>query len=366
MTRLSDVNTSANRWSALDGLRGIMAIFVFLAHVDYEMFPGPIIFMDTFFIMSSFLITRLLLKDWQTHGHINFKKFYVRRAKRLFPALFIVVLATTGLTYFYLGQGAERMLHVMGAVFYFSNWLRAFEIPHEGYLGHTWSLSIEEQYYMVWPVLLLICLRGRWQGKKLMYLLFGIAIFSAVWRAYLSMKGASIDRTYNGTDVRLDSLAVGAILALNFNAIWLQRWLRFFSQAWVIWLLILTLAVGMFTVDYRESSWYVWQQPCYLLISLALIMGLLQSPKNFGLKIVFQNSVIVYLGTICYGIYLWHYPVLIAGSEIFHLNNWNKVLFCGVTTIILATVSYFLIERPVLRSKSDASVIPTHQGSLQV
>jgi peptidoglycan/LPS O-acetylase OafA/YrhL len=351
MTILSDVKTSANRWTALDGLRGIMAIFVFLAHVDYDIFPGPIIFMDTFFILSSFLITRLLLKDWQTQGHINFKKFYIRRAKRLFPALLIVVLATTAVTYFYFGQSTDRMLHVLGSLFYFSNWLRAFEIPHEGFLGHTWSLSIEEQYYLAWPVMLAFFLRHHWQGKKLMFALLGIIIFSMTWRAYLSLNGASIHRTYNGTDVRLDSLAIGALLALNFSAIWLQKWLKFFSRASVIWLLILSLAVGIFNVDYRESSWYIWQQSCFQLISFALIMGLLQSPENFGLKAVFQNPVIVYLGTICYGIYLWHYPLLIFGVEIFHLNNWDKVLFCGAATLIFATISYFLIERPVLRSK---------------
>jgi peptidoglycan/LPS O-acetylase OafA/YrhL len=351
MTTFSDAKTSATRWTALDGLRGIMAIFVFLAHVDYDLFPGPIIFMDTFFILSSFLITRLLLKDWQEHGHINFAKFYIRRAKRLFPALLLVVIATTTVTYFYFGQGADRMLHVLGALFYFSNWLRALEIPHEGVLGHTWSLSIEEQYYLVWPVMLAFFLRQHWKEKKLMLTLLGIIIFSMAWRAYLSLHGASIHRTYNGTDVRLDSLAIGAILALNFNALWLQKWLKFFSNANVIWLLILTLAVGIFTVDYRVSSWYVWQQSCYQLISLALIMGLLQSPEDFGLKVFFQNPIIVYLGTVCYGIYLWHYPLLIVGVEVFQLNNWDKVLFCGAATIIFATISYFLVERPVLRAK---------------
>lgn len=326
-------------------------MFVFLAHVEYDLFPGSILYMDTFFIMSSFLITRLLLKDWQTLGSINFKKFYIRRAKRLFPALVLLVLATTAFTYFYYGRGVGEMLHVLGALFYFSNWLRALEIPHDGILGHTWSLSIEEQYYLIWPVLFSFCLHKRWQGKKLLILLTAICVLSSAWRAYLTLQGASIDRTYNGTDVRLDSLALGAIFALNYQASWMQKCFELFSKVWLIWLLLIAMAVGGALVDYRDPNWYIWQQPCYALISLALMIGLLQCPDSFGLKFIFQNRVSVYLGTICYGIYLWHYPILVVGAEVFHLSNWSKILFCGGATLALASLSYHLIEKPLLNAK---------------
>lgn len=167
-----------NRWTAFDGLRGIMVIFAFLGHVNYDVFSGPVIFMDTFFIMSSFLITRLLLKDWKGHGRINFKEFYIRRAKRLFPALLVVTAATTAVTYFYWERGFSQMLHVAAALFYFTNWIRAFDIPYDYYLGHTWSLSIEEQYYLVWPVLLALSLHKGWNGKRLTYWLIAVAFIS--------------------------------------------------------------------------------------------------------------------------------------------------------------------------------------------
>ncbi len=342
---------TANRWTALDGLRGIMAFFVFLAHVDYDVFPGPIIFMDTFFLMSSFLITKLLFKDWRVTGRINFKKFYIRRAKRLFPALLAVVLVTTLVTYFYFGRGLKQMLHVVGALFYFMNWLRALEIPSDYYLGHTWSLSIEEQYYMVWPVVLALSLRQSWYGKKLSWCLVGIIIFCVAWRSAMAVKGFSVPRLYNGTDMRLDSLALGALLAINYDAAWMQRWNRLFSRPWLIWLFIITLLIGMVTVDFRHKQWYIWQQPCYELISLALMIGLLQNPQQWGLKFVFQNRVIVYIGTICYGVYLWHYPILLMGEQILHLSGLLLALVCGPITVMLASISYFVLERPVLQSK---------------
>lgn len=350
MTISSDVKAPAIRWTALDGLRGIMTLFVFLAHIDYDLFPGSIIYMDTFFIMSSFLITRLLFKDWQISGFINFKKFYIRRAKRLFPALVLLVLATIPFTYFYLSND-DQILHVFGALFYFSNWLRALGIPHNGILGHTWSLSIEEQYYLIWPVLFALCLHKQWQGRKLLLLMLTICIASASWRAYLALNGATIDRTYNGTDVRLDSLALGVIFALNYNTEWMQKCFKLFAKIWLIWLLLIAMAIGGAIVDYRDVNWYVWQQPCYELISLALMIGLLQRPENWGLKIIFQNPVSVYLGTICYGIYLWHYPVLVFGTEIFHLTNWSKALFCGGITLALASLSYHFVEKPLLNAK---------------
>ncbi|WP_188567745.1 acyltransferase family protein [Undibacterium terreum] len=354
-TNLLHQRPIVNRWTAFDGLRGIMAIFVFLAHVDYDVFSGPVIFMDTFFILSSFLITRLLLKDWSEHKRINFKAFYIRRAKRLFPALLAVTVATTAVTYFYWGRGFSQMLHVAAALFYFTNWIRAFEIPHDYYLGHTWSLSIEEQYYLIWPVLLALSLNRGWYGKKLTYWLVAVACISAAWRAYLAINGASIHRTYNGTDVRLDSLALGAILAINLESPWMEKLSQIFSKTWMIWLLIITLLVGMFAVDFREMKWHVWQQAFYELISLALIIGLLQNPQQLGLRAVFQNRVIVYLGTICYGIYLWHYPILLVGEQIFKFEPLLRALLCGALTIMLASLSYFLLERPVLRSKVGSS-----------
>lgn len=346
---------SAGRWTALDGLRGIMAIWVFMSHVNYDRYPGPIIFMDTFFLMSSFLITRLLLKDWTQNGRIDFKGFYIRRLKRLYPALLFVAVATTAFTYFYLHQGFARMLHVLGAVFYFSNWLRALQIPHEFYLGHTWSLAIEEQYYLSWPLLLYAMLRFKWRPGTMLAVLLAVALASALWRASMALQGANIERTYNGTDMRLDGLAVGAILALGWGTEWAQRWSREFAKPWVVWLLILTIGMGVAVVDFRTVNWYVWQQPAYAMLSLMLVMALLQNPTRWGLRAVFQNRAIVYLGTVCYGVYLWHYPILVFGASVFELGEWTRVLVCGALTVTLASLSYFWVEQPLLHGRTVVS-----------
>lgn len=340
-----------SRWTALDGLRGIMTVCVFIAHVNYDWLPGPILFMDTFFMMSSFLITRLLLKDWHRAGTLHIRQFYLRRVRRLYPALLLVIAATTAMTYFYYGRGVDQMLHVAGALFYFSNWLRALAIPHDPVLGHTWSLSIEEQFYLVWPLLLWLCLRLRCDGRRLFFLLLGVAVAAAAWRAELAAQGAPIFRTYNGTDMRLDSLALGAMLAIGFDWPLMRRCAAWVSRFWVMWPLVGLLGYGAALVDFRTPQWYIWQQPLYCLASLALILGLLENSRGGLLNYLLQNPLAVYLGTICYGVYLWHFPVLWILSDIFKLSDWDKVLICGPITLACASISYFFIERPLLRIK---------------
>ena len=345
-------NLNDSRWTALDGLRGIMTCFVFLSHVNYDVFPGSIVYMDTFFIMSSFLITRLLLKDWERHGEIRFKEFYIRRMKRLFPALFVVVAATTAVTYFYWHRGIDQMLHVLAALFYFTNWIRAFDIPSDYYLGHTWSLSIEEQYYLLWPVILAACLKASWKEKGFNMLLIFVIVFTVIWRSYLALHGASVHRTYDGTDMRLDSLALGALIAINFKSDWLQAFSRIVARPLIMWLSVIVLLCSVFLVDFRETQWYVWQEVCFEFISVCLLLGFLQKPEGMMFKKIFQSRVAVYLGTICYGIYLWHYPILLAGEQIFHLDEWSRAFVCWLATVSLASLSYYILERPILQAGS--------------
>ena len=360
----------SDRWPALDGLRGWMTVGVFVAHVHYPWLPGSVLFMDTFFMMSSFFITRLLIKDWRRHGRLNFKAFYVRRVRRLFPALLLMVAAVTVFSVFYQRHSLRQLLNVAGAILYFTNWLRALEIPHEALLGHTWSLSIEEQYYLFWPLLLGLGLR--WQAHstvaaspdkansaKLFHiasaggvcLLAGIVMFTFGWRAYLAMSGASIERLYNGTDMRLDSLALGALLALVLDAPRVQRWCEALAKPWLVWVLLLLFLGGGLTVSYFDMQWYTWQQSLFSCLSLVLLMSFIKDPNGYGLRWALQNPVSLYLGSICYGVYLWHSPLIEIGRNLFGLGIWANFAVCAPLTLALAALSHHFIELPALKGK---------------
>ena len=357
----SPVRPSSARWPALDGMRGMMTVGVFVAHVSYQWLPGAILFMDAFFMMSSFFITRLLLKDWHRSGRIHFAAFYVRRLRRLYPALLAMVAPIALFAWLWLGHGLDRMLNVAGTIFYFGNWLRALEIPHEKYLGHTWSLSIEEQYYLLWPALFGLGLAWTSRAQRAINLRFwvpalaAVVVVSMVWRTWLATHGASWERMYNGTDMRLDSLALGALLALTFDTRIVQSACAWLARPWLVWLMTGLMLAGAFHVNVFIPKWYAWQQPIFVLLSLALIMSFLKTPTGWGLRFAFQNPVSLYLGAICYGLYLWHYPLIWICYAVFELTVWQTLFICAPLALGLASLSYFLLELPALHGSRGSA-----------
>ena len=137
------------------------------------------------------------------------------------------------------------------------------------------------------------------------------------------------ERLYNGTDMRLDSLALGALLALTFDTARVQRACTFLARPWLVWLMVAIMVAGALSADVRTLQWYAWQQPLFVLLSLALIMSILKTPTAWGLEFFFQNPVSLYLGAICYGLYLWHYPLIWIGYSVFDLGVWQCLAICG-------------------------------------
>ena len=357
---------ASERWPALDGLRGLMTVGVFVAHIKYSWLPGSILFMDLFFMMSSFFITRLLLREWQRKGSIDFRSFYVRRLKRLYPAMLAVVLAIASFTALYPGAGGGRWLGVAGTLLYFQNWLLAFRLPNQSYLGHTWSLSIEGQFYLVWPVLFLAALlvgaRRRGEAGEARpnlavaaVLLGGVALAAMLWRAWLASRGTHWLRLYAGTDMRLDSLALGALLAFVLDTRHLQRAASLLAKPGLVWLMVAALLFGAFNVHMMSPAWYAWQQPLYVLVSLGVIMAFLKTPTGWGLGFVFQNPVSLYLGAICYGLYLWHFPLIWFCRSVLHAEAWLAILVCAPLSLALASLSYFYLELPALNGRRDSA-----------
>ena len=351
--------------ASLDGARGLMTLGVLAAHLHYYWYPGAIIFMDTFFLMSSYLITSLLIKDQDAAGRVDFRRFYERRVRRLFPALLAMLLVYTA-AILWLGRPRTPEFRAIGAtLFYFMNWARAFEWPMSPYLGHAWSLSIEEQFYALWPLLftLLILLLGRRGGGRwlsMAALLVTLAIASAAWRWWLATQDAGFARLYNGTDVRLDGLCLGAALAFYRRAHADGLPPRLCSAlGWATPPVAAVLFVWGFSASYYDRAWYLWQSQLCMALSLLLVAGLVLGRRSW-LHPLLEARPTVFLGSICYGLYIWHHPIFLIMEDHLKLGLATRVMVGLPLTFAVAILSYHLIELPFMTRKPRAAVAPAH------
>ena len=207
---------------ALDGLRAVAVVAVLLYHGDQHWIPGGFLGVDVFMVISGYLITCLLLSDWREHGHIQMARFWMRRARRLLPALFTVLGAISLYTLLFLQSDAAKLRgEVVGALFYVENWYLVFR--HQSYfesvgrpplLQHLWSLAVEEQFYLLWPLILAGGL-AVWGNKRnrLLYAILAGAVASSVLAAVLYVPYTDPSRVYYGTDTRASALLIGAALA---------------------------------------------------------------------------------------------------------------------------------------------------------
>lgn len=334
--------------ASLDGARGLMTLGVLAAHLHYHWYPGAIIFMDTFFLMSSYLITSLLIKDQDSKGGVDFRRFYERRIRRLFPAL-LAMLAVYTVAILLLGRPREPEFRAIGAtLFYFMNWARAFEWPMSPYLGHAWSLSIEEQFYALWPLAFAALMHRKLAPRHLAWLLVGAALASALWRAGLAVQGAGFARLYNGTDVRLDGLCLGAALAFYRRSLGAGgggAWHP--ALAWLTPAVAAVLFVWGFSASYYDRQWYLWQSQVCMVLSLLLVAGLVLCPRTW-LHPLLEAPFTVFLGRICYGLYIWHHPIFLIMEDHLKLGLTTRVLVGLPLTFGVAILSYHLIELPFM------------------
>jgi peptidoglycan/LPS O-acetylase OafA/YrhL len=210
----------------LDGLRAFAVLVVIAFHTMPKVVPNGGVGVDIFFVLSGYLITRILLSEFAETGRINFGNFYMRRFLRLTPALWLLLLAY-GLDGARLGGELMRvhLAAVFYAALYVTNWIRAFDLTEGSSLNHTWSLAVEEQFYLVIPALLIVVLPRMRAGN--VWMLFSLlAVVSFGWRVYLTMAGSSTARIFNGSDTRAETLLVGCIIAslpLDGLASWGRR-----------------------------------------------------------------------------------------------------------------------------------------------
>ncbi|NTU57998.1 MAG: acyltransferase [Chlorobiaceae bacterium] len=337
--------------AALDGLRGIAVSLVFLFHADIPGFSGGFIGVDIFFVLSGFLITILLLQENRNRFPSGLGYFYMRRILRLMPGLVFMLLTFLAFSIFYFRSPndiARQFQDAMIALFYSSNWTRALGLHRPEILGHTWSLAIEEQFYLLWPILLMII-----SGLSMRYRSFVIGISLALswgWRVYLLYAGASWDRLYNGLDCRADMLLTGCLLASLLNAGALKSWKqsRLVSSA--------TLSIALFTVaimankaDWQQPPLYIWQFGAAEFATALIILELVSVPEGI-LSSILSAKPLAWLGSISYGIYLWHYPILWFLQKT-PFSKPQQAVLAALLTLGFSLFSWRLIERPFLRLK---------------
>src|SRR5215204_5684674 len=208
----------------LDGLRALAVVAVLLYHADVAWAPGGFLGVDVFFVISGYLITSLLLAEWAARGRVDLKAFWLGRARRLLPALFVVVGATLAFAVVFLpGEVAGLRGDALASFGYVTNWYLIFE--HESYfeavgrpslLRHLWSLAVEEQFYLLWPPVVAVGMSvgaRRWRTRRVLVVALGGAAISVALMAILFVPGVDPSRLYYGTDTRATGLLVGAALA---------------------------------------------------------------------------------------------------------------------------------------------------------
>lgn len=332
---------------ALDGLRGMAVLAVVFFHAVPHALPGGFLGVDVFFALSGYLITRLLLNENSAQGRIDLWRFYVRRSWRLAPALCLMLLvyAAIELVLHGFAQWKTLALDVLLALAYLTNWTRAtgWHLPAD--LGHTWSLAVEEQFYLLWPLILIGVLKlSRRFGAQVM-LVSAMALASLFWRLYLQDQGASVDRLYNGSDVRAETLLWGALLALLREHGPAQKGCHWLDQVleWVIPVLMLGLLLG---VQWTEPWVYSVGISAFSGMSVMLIQGL-HGGRWRMLSISLTARWIVYLGRISYGIYLWHFPILRWLMES-PMDAWLRLVCTLALSVAVASLSYHFMEKPLL------------------
>ncbi len=367
----------------LDGLRALAVIAVLLYHADLPWIPGGFLGVEIFFVISGYLITSLLLSEWRQRGRIDLKTFWLRRARRLFPALYVLLVVTLAFAVVFLpGEVARLRGDVLAAFGYVTNWYLIF--GHQSYfesvgrpslLQHLWSLAVEEQFYLIWPPILAFGLAvgaTRMRRRRVLTIALTGALASAVAMALLYKPGVDPSRIYYGTDTRATGLLIGAALAflwspgdkyrpaearhhrfkLPIRGRFMRRW------GWTAPLLLDVVGLAAlgglvwFCLHLGEFDSFLYRGGLALvaLTTAVTIMAAVHPYTSIGSRLL-GSAPLRWIGLRSYSIYLWHWPVfMVTRPELdVPLKGLPLLALRLSVTIVLAHLSYRYIETPVRR-----------------
>lgn len=347
---------------AFDGFRGLAILLVLAYHLRPFSLKGGFVGVDLFFCLSGFLITALLIEEHRSHGSVDLLKFYGRRALRLFPALLLLLAGYLLAAWLWMDDWQSHARAAGLAGLYVSNWVRAFEPAGVGppamrWLGHTWSLSIEEQFYLVWPIVLLVLIRRYGVGGATLALCVLAAALCWAWRVSLLLGGAPPARTYNGLDVRADALLVGCGAAVLLYSGRLRLAASTATDTVAPSSTLQRMVPACFAVIVAVAIFARWKTPMSVAVfytvpavaAAVLLLSMLESPQG-ALARALSAGWLQWLGRLSYGLYLWHYPLyrIVEGE----LGAAWVLPVALPATVLFSAGSYYALEKPLLRFKS--------------
>jgi peptidoglycan/LPS O-acetylase OafA/YrhL len=350
---------------ALDGIRAVAVGLVLAEHGGIPGVSGGFLGVDVFFVLSGFLITSLLVDELGRSGRIAMADFWIRRARRLLPALIAMVLAVVAAHSLFSSEATATLRNdAVAAFFWMANW--AFVAQNTDYfsqgsppspLQHTWSLGVEEQYYLLWPLLVLavaalIGARARWA-------VFALAALGVVGSATAAILMApDVNRVYFGTDTRVQALLVGAAAAALLVRDWsvLTAGGTLIGTRWRRWVacglsIVGLAALGVLT-HYATGSAREFRLGLLIAVALAAVLVVAPVALDPGSPVARALGwpPLVGLGAISYGVYLWHWPIFLAlNGERTGWSGWSLFALRCAATIAVATASWWLLEQPVRR-----------------
>ncbi|CAN5844010.1 acyltransferase family protein [soil metagenome] len=381
-------DTTLSYLPGLDGMRALAVIAVLFYHAGLAWVPGGFLGVEVFFVISGYLITALLLAEWRQQGSINVKAFWYRRARRLLPALYLLLVATLTYALIFLPEEVVRLRDdAIAAVGYVVNWLLIFN--QESYFEasgrpslfqHLWSLAVEEQFYIIWPLLLAAALtflpKRYWMPAVL-----GAAITSAILMALLYQPGTDPSRIYYGTDTRAAGLLFGAALAFVWAPELIRVTARYDPSArqhplrrarrhvrhrigWTVPRLLdlagLT-ALGMLiwlclSLDEFRPILYRGGFTMVAIVTALLILIVVHPRAQVGASVLGWGPM-RWVGLRAYSIYLWHWPVFMVTRPQLDvpIDGLALLTLRFAATLVLADLSYRFVENPIRRGALEKS-----------
>ena len=349
---------------SIDSLRAIAVIAVIIYHIDANYLPGGFLGVDLFFVLSGYLISSLIIKEYKSTGTVNLYNFYVRRARRLLPAVYFMI--TVVLIIITLFNGVLLKKSYLDALFgyiYSSNWWYIFHkldyfdsFGSQSPFKHLWSLAIEEQFYMFFPLIFLIFNRKSKSNngnsklnKNFIYVVLSLILVSLIAHILL-FDINNINRIYFGTDTRAFSLLVGVVGAILYPMDRLsERTTKKDNMIYSIVSLVSILVLIGIMINTSEYNTWLYRGGFLLVAIIGLIIIISSGRQYTFMSKLLSFKPFVFIGKISYSLYLWHFPILVVTTPVSEIGNPNLfyvTLRIGLIFLV-ATGSYMFVETPI-------------------
>lgn len=349
---------------SIDSLRAIAVIAVIIYHIDANYLPGGFLGVDLFFVLSGYLISSLIIKEYKSTGTVNLYNFYVRRARRLLPAVYFMI--TVVLIIITLFNGVLLKKSYLDALFgyiYSSNWWYIFHkldyfdsFGSQSPFKHLWSLAIEEQFYMFFPLIFLIFNRKSKSNnsnsklnKNFIFVVLSLILVSLIAHILL-FDINNINRIYFGTDTRAFSLLVGVVGAILYPMDRLsERTTKKDNMIYSIVSLVSILVLIGIMINTSEYNTWLYRGGFLLVAIIGLIIIISSGRQYTFMSKLLSFKPFVFIGKISYSLYLWHFPILVVTTPVSEIGNPNLfyVTLRIVLIFLVATGSYMFVETPI-------------------